>query len=155
MNSSAAAPSSAPPSSPAQAHVPSPATSSDSASPLGSAHRVLFVENHGPTRTALATLLRRQGYEVTVAESVTEAVRLARDHTFDVLVTDLGLPDGDGCMLLRELRKRQPGLAGIVVSGHGLDRDIERTRSAGFAEHLTKPVSVDALKQAFARLLGK
>jgi CheY-like chemotaxis protein len=57
-------------------------------------------------------------------------------------------------MLLRELRKRQPRLPGIVVSGHGLDSDIERTRSAGFAEHLTKPVSVDALKRAFARLLG-
>ena len=145
----------------AAAHVPASsssaasAASSDSASQSGSAHHVLFVENHKPTRTALTTLLRRQGYEVTVAECVTEAVRLAREHTFDVLVSDLGLPDGDGCMLLRELRKRQPKLAGIVVSGHGLDSDIERTRSAGFAEHLTKPVSVDALKQAFVRLLGK
>lgn len=153
MNSSAAASASASSSSThADAHLP--VAASDSPSPLGSGHRVLFVENHGPTRTALTTLLRRQGYEVMVAECVTEAVRLARDHTFDVLVSDLGLPDGDGCMLLRELRKRQPGLAGIVVSGHGLDSDIERTRSAGFAEHLTKPVSVDALKRAFSRLLG-
>lgn len=149
MNSSAAAHVSA--SSPSAA----PAASSDSAPPPSSAHRVLFVENHGPTRTAVAALLRRQGYEVTVAECVTEAVRVARDRLFDVLVSDLGLPDGDGCLLLRELRKRQPELAGIVVSGHGLESDIERTRSAGFAEHLTKPVSVDALKRAFARLLGR
>lgn len=150
MNSSAAASASA--STPSTQPAP---VSSASTSPTGAAgHRVLFVENHGPTRTALTTLLRRQGYDVTVAECVTEAVRLARGHSFDVLVTDLGLPDGDGCMLLRELRKRQPRLPGIVVSGHGLDSDIERTRSAGFAEHLTKPVSVDALKRAFARLLG-
>lgn len=149
MNPSAAAPVSGSSSSAV------PAVSSGPAPSLRSAHRVLFVENHGPTRTALATLLRRQGYEVTAAECVTEAVRVARDHIFDVLVSDLGLPDGDGCMLLRELRKRQPELAGIVVSGHGLESDIERTRSAGFAEHLTKPVSVDALKRAFARLLGR
>lgn len=151
MNPSAAAPASASP----PAVRPAASPDSDPASPLDSAHRVLLVENHGPTRTALTTLLRRQGYDVAVAECVTEAVRVARDQSFDVLVTDLGLPDGDGCILLRELRKRQPELAGIVVSGHGLESDIERTRSAGFAEHLTKPVSVDALKRAFERLLGK
>ena len=117
--------------------------------------QLLFVDDESSIRVLMPAVLARHGFQVTAAGTVSEALNLIATHHFDVLVSDLGLPDGDGCMLLRELRKRQPKLAGIVVSGHGLDSDIERTRSAGFAEHLTKPVSVDALKQAFVRLLGK
>src|SRR5690606_34570890 len=102
-----------------------------------------------PTRRVLKSLLTRRGFEVTDAGSIAEARRLAeKDARFEVVVSDLGLPDGDGCELLEELKSRQPGLIGIALSGYGMDEDIARTKKAGFTKHLTKPVVMEALDEA-------
>ena len=71
-----------------------------------------------------------------------------------MLVSDLGLPDGDGRDLMRELRERD-GVAGIAISGYGMEEDIEKSRAAGFSEHLTKPIQIEDVQAAIARLAGR
>ena len=100
-------------------------------------------------------LLESRGYKITAAQSVAEALQRAGEIEFDVLISDLGLPDGDGCQLMTELREKSPGLHGIAMSGFGMESDLIRSRAAGFEEHLTKPISVDLLDRALARLLER
>ncbi len=109
--------------------------------------RILLVEDHEPTRIALTNLLTRRHYKVLAAASVAEAMALVSRESFDVVVSDIGLPDGDGYSLMSELRDHY-GLNGIALTGYGMDQDINRAREAGFVSHLTKPVRVDALEQA-------
>jgi PAS domain S-box-containing protein len=131
--------------------VPGRETAAASAS--GETQRILFVEDNLATQATIMRLLARRGYLVTAAASVEEAMREAGGARFDVLISDLGLPDGDGCEVMTELRLRQPGLVGIAISGYGMAADVERSRQAGFREHLTKPVTFDALERALLRAM--
>ncbi len=72
---------------------------------------------------------------------------------FDLLISDLGLPDGTGFDLMNTLRERG-GPPGIALSGYGMESDIDKTREAGFSEHLIKPVAIDRLEEAMRRLLS-
>lgn len=121
----------------------------------GHIRRLLFVEDHEPTRAAMTRLLQRRGYEVIAAQSVQEGLKQGTHARFDALISDLGLPDGDGCELMIELRRKFPDLPGIALSGYGMDGDLVRSREAGFADHLIKPVSVDALDRAMSRLFER
>lgn len=111
---------------------------------------LLLVEDHEDTAEALAVLLQDSGFRVTRASSVADALAAAfQAHTddrenFQLVLSDLGLPDGDGCDLMRVLAKRH-GLKGIALSGYGMDEDIQRALAAGFARHLTKPVDLRRL----------
>jgi CheY-like chemotaxis protein len=69
------------------------------------------------------------------------------------VISDLGLPDGDGRTLMRELRDRY-GLTGIAFSGYGTEEDRRESQEAGFAAHLTKPVTLDALLTEIRRVGG-
>jgi signal transduction histidine kinase len=113
----------------------------------GPGRRLLLVEDHESTRQALGKLLQKRGYEVVTAGSVAQALACAEAGRFDLVISDLGLPDGDGAMLMIALRDRF-GLGGIALTGFGMDEDIERCRAAGFTAHLTKPVTVNALDAA-------
>lgn len=112
--------------------------------------RILLVEDHEPTRTALANLLARRHYNVKTAASLSEARMLAGQHQFELLISDIGLPDGSGIELMNELRSRNASLQGIALTGFGMEEDIARTRNAGFASHLTKPIRVQSLEAALA-----
>jgi signal transduction histidine kinase len=115
--------------------------------------RILLVEDHHDTAEILGHLLSRQGCEVRTAESVGQALDVAEDYDFDILVSDIGLPDGRGTDLLTQLRNNAGHpIRAIAMSGFGMEKDVERSRTAGFAEHLTKPVDFGALRQALARL---
>jgi PAS domain S-box-containing protein len=109
--------------------------------------RILVVEDHPATRVSLTRLLTRRGYEVVCAGSVAEALERASEKTYDLVVSDIGLPDGDGYSLMTRLRDGYD-LSGIALSGYGMEQDIARGRAAGFTEHLIKPVSVQALDRA-------
>lgn len=109
--------------------------------------RVLFVEDHLETLTILSRLLTRIGYEVTCAGTVTEALAAATQNSFDIVVSDLGLPDGSGNELMAELR-RHYGLRGIALTGYGMEADVQRSRQAGFISHLIKPVDFKQLRIA-------
>lgn len=111
--------------------------------------RVLLVEDHAPTRQVLAHLLANRACAVVSASTVAEALACARRECFEVLVSDIGLPDGTGYELMAELRERH-GTVGIALTGFGMEEDVSRSQAAGFVIHLTKPVSVQALDSALS-----
>jgi CheY-like chemotaxis protein len=113
--------------------------------------RILVVEDHGDTLRSMKLLLRRLGYEVLAAETMTDALRIADEEEFDILLSDIGLPDGSGLELLKRLRL-QRAVPALALSGFGMDEDLARSRDAGFSDHLTKPVSIDRLQAAIAQL---
>ena len=108
--------------------------------------RILLVEDHEPTRIALSYLLKRRGCQVAVAPCVAEAQKLVREQTFDLVISDIGLPDGNGYALMAELRDSF-GLKGIALSGYGMEADVVQGQKAGFVSHLTKPVRIEALEK--------
>ncbi|MGA2500367.1 MAG: PAS domain S-box protein [Tepidisphaeraceae bacterium] len=114
--------------------------------------RILLVEDHVDTARMMARLLTADGHSVVNAGSVKDALAMAAADTFDVLVSDLGLPDGDGHALLRQLRERGVSARAIALSGYGAASDVQKSREAGFSEHITKPVDLDALNQALMRV---
>jgi CheY-like chemotaxis protein len=114
--------------------------------------RVLLVDDHDDTRETLAKLLTRSGYEVTAAGTMQGALEKASAGIFDILVSDLGLPDGHGTELMRTMKEKYQ-LAGIAFSGFGMPDDVEKSLEAGFSAHLTKPVDFKKLKEAMGEAL--
>ena len=113
--------------------------------------RILVVDDHGDTLRSMQLLLRRLGYEVLTAENMTAALQIAEEQPFDILLSDIGLPDGSGLELLKRIRQTRD-VPALALSGFGMDEDVERSRDAGFSDHLTKPVSIDRLQAAIAQL---
>jgi CheY-like chemotaxis protein len=111
------------------------------------ARRILLVEDHNQTRVTLARLLTQRGHEVAAAETIEEALVRAQTFPFDLVLSDLGLPDGSGHDLIAQLRKQRPGCRSIALSGYGMESDTQRSREAGFDAHLTKPVDIQALEK--------
>lgn len=116
--------------------------------------RILMVEDHPDTERVLAALLRRAGFTVVTASNVTKAVATAREQMFDVLVSDLGLPDGTGYDVMRSVHDIL-GIPGVAMSGYGMEEDIRRSREAGFSEHLVKPIDVPELIATIRRVASK
>jgi CheY-like chemotaxis protein len=116
--------------------------------------RILVVDDHEDTLRSMTLLLRRLGYEVLGADNMCDALRIAEEEPFDILLSDIGLPDGSGLELLKRIRKTRD-VPALALSGFGMDEDVERSRDAGFSDHLTKPISVDRLKAAIADLEGR
>jgi CheY-like chemotaxis protein len=114
--------------------------------------RILLVEDDEPTLQVLTRLLTHSGHRVIPAQSVAAAEAAAAREDFDVLISDLGLPDGTGWELATSLRALHPNLPAIALSGYGMEEDQQRTRKAGFATHLVKPVDFDQLRHALRRL---
>jgi CheY-like chemotaxis protein len=115
---------------------------------------VLLVEDNVVTLKVMSRLFRDFGYEVTPAPDVASARTAAQAKQFDLVVSDLGLPDGSGLDLMRQLRDRH-GLLGIALSGYGQDEDVRESRAAGFVEHLVKPVDFARLEAAVRRVTSK
>ena len=114
--------------------------------------RLLLVEDHEPTLAVLRRLLLRAGHHVVTAGSVASAVAAAEAGEFDVVVSDLGLPDGTGFDLIGKLRTLRPGLRGIALSGYGMEEDVRRSQESGFSIHLVKPVDFDQVRRALREL---
>ena len=120
--------------------------------------RVLVVEDHQDTAEQFARLLRRAGHEVTCTTTIKEAQALAlapdrnRICAFDILISDLDLPDGSGLELMSNLVERRCPTRGIAISGHGMKEDIDESNRAGFSYHITKPVNWSELKAAIEKL---
>jgi signal transduction histidine kinase/CheY-like chemotaxis protein len=113
--------------------------------------RILLVEDHEATSRVMTRLLKSFGHDVSAAGSVAAARKAAALEDFDLLISDLGLPDGTGLELMRELRQHGP-VRGIALTGYGTEEDLKLTADAGFAEHLTKPIEPGRLKEAIDRL---
>jgi CheY-like chemotaxis protein len=115
--------------------------------------RILMVDDHVDTNRALQRILSKMGYQVRTAGSVASALKAA-EEPFDLLISDIGLPDGSGIDLLRMLRDRQPVKA-IALSGFGMEDDIRRSREAGFSEHLVKPINLQKLEEAIQHVAAE
>ncbi len=127
------------------------APASASAGQTAVGKHILLVEDHEDTRTTLESLLRRHKHEVWAAASAQEALKLAAENDFDLVISDIGLPDESGLTLMEQLRD-QFGLIGIGLSGYGMAEDIAKGRKAGFVRHLTKPIRFDRLTEVIAEL---
>ena len=116
--------------------------------------RILVVEDHGDTRRVLVKLLESLGCTVTTASSVKEAIAAAETEKFDLLLSDIGLPDGSGLDVMRHFSSRF-NIQGIALSGFGQDIDLRKSTEAGFSTHLTKPISLQVLEEVIHRLITK
>lgn len=122
-------------------------------SPPGS-RRILLVEDHEDTARLMVRLLSGSGYSAAAARTGAAAIELAGRERFDLIISDLSLPDIDGRALLPKLLQRTGTLPAIALSGMDSEDEIQQSRSAGFVEHLSKPVSFPQLLEAIRRLVG-
>ena len=106
--------------------------------------RIFVVENHADTLKYLRLYLEQLNHVVKTARTVSEALAGLAKEKFDVLISDIGLPDGDGWELLRRAGPSRPGYA-IAMSGFGMNADRTKSRQAGFRNHLLKPFMPDDL----------
>jgi PAS domain S-box-containing protein len=123
--------------------VPRPATSNGQRERPGL--RILLVDDHEDTAKAMRRLLEREGYAITLAFNVNDALGEFGRSDFDLLISDIGLPDGSGLELMRQIRQ-QKNLRGIALSGFGMEDDIRKSKEAGFTEHLIKPINFQKLQ---------
>jgi CheY-like chemotaxis protein len=118
------------------------------------ARRILVVDDNEDGATMLATLLSLDGHDVRTALSGSQAVETATATRPDLVLLDIGLPEMDGYEVARCIRtalgERTPTL--VAITGYGRENDRERTRSAGFAAHLVKPVSFEELRRVISDL---
>ena len=107
--------------------------------------RILLVEDHGDTRQTLSRLLRHFGHQISVADCTQAALEFVDLHEFDVVLSDIGLPDGTGYEVISQAKRKHP-VTGVALTGFGSDEDIRRGKEAGFDYHLTKPVDFHELR---------
>jgi two-component system, chemotaxis family, CheB/CheR fusion protein len=116
--------------------------------------RMLLIEDHDDTRNVLRRLLQGHGFEVATVANAKEAKTRCGEQKFDLILSDLGLPDAGGCELFKELHQRH-GIPGIAISGFGADGDLQETKAAGFSAHLVKPLNVKDLREAIRNVLHR
>jgi two-component system CheB/CheR fusion protein len=130
-----------------------PATSSKTLAQK-TALRILVVDDHEDTRRVVGHLLRVKGHEVFSAINVASAIEILTRESIDVLLSDIGLPDGTGCDLMERAKILQP-LTGIALSGFGMAEDITRAFDSGFAHHMIKPVNFEQLESVLSGIISK
>ena len=116
------------------------------------AFRILLVDDHADTCAILEKLLTGHGHRVTAAHDMSSALGCAEGERFDLVVSDVGLPDGSGMELMTHL-KATSRIPGIAMSGFGTSADIERSLGAGFSEHLVKPITMERLESAIEAVM--
>lgn len=114
--------------------------------PMASGLRILLVEDHLRTRAALARLLESWGHSVQQADTLAQGRQLVRSQSFDLLLTDMALPDGEGSDLMREIRETSPATPGIAITGFDTHGSSAASMEAGFLLHFTKPIATEKLR---------
>lgn len=118
--------------------------------------QILVIEDHESTNQVLVRMLHRAGHEVSSAKNGETALRALQFAQFDLVVSDIGLPDTNGWELLKKIRAAQPGLKAIALTGYGYPNDMKRSTQVGYDMHITKPpewTSIEAaLKSLFPHL---
>jgi signal transduction histidine kinase len=136
----------------ARGDLPAPAESPGELPAAARPLRVLLVEDHGDTARVVRRILEMEGHKVAWAGDVASALQNAASDAFDLLISDVGLPDGSGLDLMRELRSRGHKLPGIALSGYGQEDDVAQSRRAGFIAHMVKPMNMEQLVTAVAHI---
>jgi CheY-like chemotaxis protein len=102
--------------------------------------KILLVEDEPTTMRLMARLVRGLGHEVTTAGTIGSALAVELTGDFDLIISDIGLPDGSGLELMRQVVARRGPVPAIALTGYGMEEDIQRSRDAGFTAHMTKPI---------------
>jgi CheY-like chemotaxis protein len=113
--------------------------------------RILLVEDHRDTLQALSRLLTHFGHEISVADGAEAALEIIDSKEFDVVLSDIGLPDGSGYDLISEAKRRR-SIKAVALTGFGTDEDIRRGKEAGFDFHLVKPVDFHELRTVLGQI---
>jgi CheY-like chemotaxis protein len=113
---------------------------------------ILLVEDHEDTSRIMSMLLRGLGHGVRTAPNMAAALEASSAESFDLVISDIGLPDGSGIELMRQLKEKHAELRGIALSGFGMEDDVLRSKEAGFVEHITKPVNFQRLEGVIRRV---
>ncbi len=113
---------------------------------------ILYVEDHEDTSHVIGKMLQSMGHLVSLAMTCTDARQILERERIDLLISDLSLPDGDGCELMREVAARFR-IPGIAVSGYAQSRDVDDARRAGFCEFLVKPLFIPQLQTTLQRVM--
>ncbi len=113
--------------------------------------RILVVEDHSETLRTLSNLLTHFGHEISMADSAQHALEIVDSKEFDVVLSDIGLPDGSGYEVISHAKRRQP-VKGVALTGFDKQEDIERSKQAGFDFHLTKPVDFAELRNVLSQI---
>ena len=114
--------------------------------------KILLVENHEDTLKYLSKYLEIQGHDVCGTRDMASAIKALSASKFDILISDIGLPDGTGIELMEKLNTEH-SMVGIALTGFGMEDDVRKSRAVGFREHLVKPVDLnklDSVLQEFA-----
>jgi PAS domain S-box-containing protein len=117
---------------------------------------ILVVDDSRETTEMLTTLLTTAGAAVSSARSGSEALQQVREHDFDLVISDISMPEMDGYQLLREIRAlpHASGLPAVALTGYGRTDDVKHAEAAGFSEHLTKPLDIAKLLSVVHELTG-
>jgi hypothetical protein len=132
--------------------APEPASTDISPVGVGSL-KVLMIEDHEDTAIVMARMLKDMGHTVIPADSVASAVDVLTREKFDLILSDVGLPDGNGVSLIHAVRAFCDTPA-IALTGYGMREDVERCLKAGFNKHVTKPVTFETLQRIIAEVCG-
>jgi CheY-like chemotaxis protein len=113
-------------------------------------YKILLVENHQDTAVYLQLFLEKTGHSVTISPDVRSTIELPDLESFDIILSDIGLPDGDGWELMQRIRPLTPAYA-VAMSGFGMTSDIKRSLAVGYQAHLIKPFTPARLLDVLAK----
>jgi CheY-like chemotaxis protein len=119
--------------------------------PRGRSLRILVVEDHADTLRVLGRLLTHFGHDISMADGAQRALQIVESKEFDVVLSDISLPDGSGYEVIAQAKRRQT-VKGIAITGLYEDEDIRRSKEAGFDFHLIKPVDFHELRTILAQV---
>ena len=121
----------------------------------GAPSSVMVVDDEPGIRTALRANFLRHGWRVETASSVREATRALEGREFDLVVTDIRMPDGTGMEVMRSARQWSPGAAVILLTAYGSVPDAVRAMRDGALDYLTKPISFEQLQATAAQVMHR
>jgi PAS domain S-box-containing protein len=119
--------------------------------------QILVVDDEEDMRDLVQVILEQQGAQVTVASSATEALMLFDRQPPDILISDIGMPNMDGYMLMQQIRQRSPQQGGLIraiaLTAYAGEYDQRQALQVGFHKHISKPVEPEALVNAISELM--
>jgi signal transduction histidine kinase/ActR/RegA family two-component response regulator len=141
----------------AEATVAIAAIAQTEIAPPSAAARLMIIEDDTDTLEMLRATLQMHGFEVTGCDSAVETLRVARDKSVDLIISDIGMPEMDGLEMIRELRELENyrSIPAIALTGYASAKDEKAALAAGFDAHVSKPVDPKELLQLINRLLKR
>ncbi len=117
--------------------------------------KILFIDDEESQRDVMERVLKRMGYSVTISSSPAEGLEILKNESFQLIITDLNMPEMDGVRLCKKIRKNNSQSIIYALSGYIESYEAERLESVGFDGYLRKPVTSEMLRQAIEGAFDK